>query len=63
MNETASLAEVDNRDRVMISTESQRARRVGMLALVGAFGLLIVLLARNHYGPDWYTSRRLTGSL
>ncbi|HME75424.1 MAG TPA: phosphatidylglycerol lysyltransferase domain-containing protein, partial [Mycobacterium sp.] len=63
MNETASLAEVDNRDRVMISTESQRARRVGMVALVGAFGLLILVLARYHYAPDWYTARRLAWSL
>ena len=38
MNETTSIAEVDIRDRVMISSESQRARQIGMLALVGAFG-------------------------
>jgi len=63
MNETASIAKAGIRDRVMVSSESQRARRIGMLALVGAFGLLIMLLARNDYAPDWYTARRLTWSL
>jgi lysylphosphatidylglycerol synthetase-like protein (DUF2156 family) len=63
MNETADLAKVGIRDRVVVSSESQRARRIGLLALVGAFGLLILLLARNHYAPDLYTARRLTWSL
>jgi lysylphosphatidylglycerol synthetase-like protein (DUF2156 family) len=63
MNETASVAKVGIRDRVVVSSGSQRARAVGLLALVGAFGLLILLLARNHYATDWCTTRRLTWSL
>ena len=60
MNETVSVAKVDMRDRVMISSESRRTRRIGMVALVGAFGLLILVVARNHYAPDWQLTTRLT---
>jgi lysylphosphatidylglycerol synthetase-like protein (DUF2156 family) len=63
MNETASATKAGIRDRVMVSSGSQRARGVGMLALVGAFGLLIVLVERNHYAPAWYATSRLTWSL
>jgi lysylphosphatidylglycerol synthetase-like protein (DUF2156 family) len=63
MNETTSVAKVGIRDRVVVSSESQRVRGIGLLALVGAFGVLILLVARNHYAPDWYTTSRLTWSL
>jgi lysylphosphatidylglycerol synthetase-like protein (DUF2156 family) len=63
MDDTVSLGRVDSRDRVMVSSESQRARRIGMLALVGAFGWLILLLAHNHYAAPWYTTSRLTWPL
>ena len=63
MNETVSVAKVDMRDRVMVSSESQRARRTGLLALVGASGLLLLLVARDHYVPDWYATSRLAWSL
>jgi lysylphosphatidylglycerol synthetase-like protein (DUF2156 family) len=63
MNETASVAKVCIRDRVVVSSESQRVRRIGLLALAGAFGLLILLVAHNHYAAAWYTTSRLTWSL
>jgi len=63
MNETVSAAKVGVRDRVMVSSESQRVRGIGLLALVGAFGLLILLVARDHYAPDWYATSRLTWPL
>jgi lysylphosphatidylglycerol synthetase-like protein (DUF2156 family) len=63
MNETTNVAKVGIRDRVVVSSESQPARRIGLLALVGAFGLLILLVARNHYAPGWYATSRLTWSL
>src|ERR1700739_2223650 len=63
MNETVSVAKVDMRDRVMVSCESQRARRMGLLALIGAFGLLILPVAQDHYAPDWFAASRLTWSL
>jgi lysylphosphatidylglycerol synthetase-like protein (DUF2156 family) len=44
----------------VVSSESQRVRGIGLLALVSAFGLLILLLVRNHYAPAWYTTSRLT---
>jgi lysylphosphatidylglycerol synthetase-like protein (DUF2156 family) len=59
MNETVSAAKVDMRDRVVVSSESQRARRMGLLALIGAFGLLILLVAQDHYAPDWFAASRL----
>jgi lysylphosphatidylglycerol synthetase-like protein (DUF2156 family) len=63
MNETVSVAKVEMRDRVMVSSESQRVRGIGLLALVGAFGLLILLVAQDHYARDWYVASRLTWSL
>jgi lysylphosphatidylglycerol synthetase-like protein (DUF2156 family) len=63
MDETASIAKVGIRDRVMVRSESQRVRWIGLLALVGTLGLLILLMARNHYARDWYTTSRLTWSL
>jgi lysylphosphatidylglycerol synthetase-like protein (DUF2156 family) len=64
MAETASVAKgAGIRDRVMVSSESQRARRICLLLLVGGFALLILLLARNHYAPDWHTASRSTWSL
>jgi lysylphosphatidylglycerol synthetase-like protein (DUF2156 family) len=63
MNETASIAKVGIGDRVVVSSESRRARRIGILALVAAFGLLTLQVTRNHYAPDWYATSRLTWSL
>jgi lysylphosphatidylglycerol synthetase-like protein (DUF2156 family) len=63
MNETAKVAKVGIRDRVVVSSESQRVRGVGLLALAGAFGMLILLAAHNHYAAAWYTTGRLTWSL
>ncbi len=63
MDQTGRVAKVGVRDRVVVSPESQRVRGIGLLALVGAFGLLILLLARDHYPPDWYATNRLTWSL
>jgi lysylphosphatidylglycerol synthetase-like protein (DUF2156 family) len=63
MNESVSAAKADMRDRVVVSAESHRARRAGKLAIVGAFGLLTLLIARDHYVLDWYTTSRLTWSL
>ncbi len=63
MNGTVSVAKVGVRDRVLVSSESQRVRGIGLLALVGAFGLLILLVARHHYAPDGYATSRLTWSL
>jgi lysylphosphatidylglycerol synthetase-like protein (DUF2156 family) len=60
MNETASVAKVGIRDRVVVSSESQRVRGIGLLALVSAFGLLILLVAHHHYTPAWYTTSRPT---
>jgi lysylphosphatidylglycerol synthetase-like protein (DUF2156 family) len=60
MTETASVAKAGIRDRVMVSSESQRARRICLLVLVGGCALLILLLARNHYAPDWYAASRST---
>jgi lysylphosphatidylglycerol synthetase-like protein (DUF2156 family) len=62
VNETASVTKGGARDRVVVSAESQRVRGIGMLALAGAFGLLI-LLVRNRYAPDWYPASRLAWSL
>jgi len=63
MNETVSVAKVEMRDRVVVSSESQRVRGIGLLALVGAFGLLILLVVHDHYARDWYAASRLTWSL
>jgi lysylphosphatidylglycerol synthetase-like protein (DUF2156 family) len=63
MDKTMSVARVGIRDRVMVGSESQRTRQIGMLALVGAIGLMILLLARNHYAADWHATCRLTWSL
>jgi lysylphosphatidylglycerol synthetase-like protein (DUF2156 family) len=61
MNETASVAKVG--DRVVVSSESPRMRGAGMLALVCAFGLLILLLVHDHFAPDWYAMSRLSWSV
>ena len=63
MNGTAAAAEAGIRDRVVVSSESQRTRTIGQLTLVGAFGVLILLVARTHYAPDSYTTSRLIWSL
>jgi lysylphosphatidylglycerol synthetase-like protein (DUF2156 family) len=63
MDTTASEAQPGIHDRVVVSFASQRARRISVLALVGASGLLILLLARSHHAADWYTTSRLTWSL
>jgi lysylphosphatidylglycerol synthetase-like protein (DUF2156 family) len=62
MNETVSVAK-EMRDRVVVSSESQRMRGIGLLALVGACGLLILLVTHDHYARDWYPASRLTWSL
>ena len=43
MNETTSVAGADVRDRVIISSDSQRAHQFGLVGLVGAFGVMILL--------------------
>jgi len=63
MNDTVSVAKIQMRDRVVVSSDSQRVRGIGLFALVGAFGLLILLLARDHDARDWYAASRLTWSL
>jgi lysylphosphatidylglycerol synthetase-like protein (DUF2156 family) len=63
MNETADFPKVGIRDRVVVSSESQRVRGIGLLALVGAFGLLGLLVAHNHYAAGWYATSRLMWSL
>jgi lysylphosphatidylglycerol synthetase-like protein (DUF2156 family) len=63
MNEPVSVTKVSVRDRVVVSSESQRVRGIGLAALAGACGLLIVLVARDHHSPDWYATNRLTWSL
>jgi lysylphosphatidylglycerol synthetase-like protein (DUF2156 family) len=63
MNESVSAAKADMRDRVVVSSESPRARRAGKLAIVGAFGLLTLLITRDHHVLDWFATSRLTWSL
>ncbi len=63
MNETTSIVGADIRDRVVISSESQRARQIGFLALTGAFGGMILLVGHAHDASDWYAAGRLTLSL
>lgn len=63
MNETVSVAKVGVRDRVVVSSQSPRVRGMSLLALVGAFGLLILLVVHDHYAPDWFAMSRLTSSL
>lgn len=63
MNETTSVVEADIRDRVVISSESQRARQIGLVGLVGAFGVMILLVAHTHDASDWYVASRPTLSL
>ena len=63
MNETTSVAGADIRDRVVISSESQRARQIGLVGLVGAFGVMILLVAHTHDASDWYAASRPTLSL
>ncbi|MGA9490687.1 MAG: phosphatidylglycerol lysyltransferase domain-containing protein [Mycobacterium sp.] len=63
MNETTSIASADIRDRVVISSESQRARHIGLLALTGAFGGMILLVGHAQDASDWYATGRLTLSL
>ncbi|MBV8181631.1 MAG: DUF2156 domain-containing protein, partial [Mycobacterium sp.] len=43
--------------------ESRRARWIGVLALVGSFGWLMLLVAHDHHAADWHTTSRLTWSL
>jgi lysylphosphatidylglycerol synthetase-like protein (DUF2156 family) len=62
MNETVSVAK-EMRDRVVVTSESQRMRGIGLLALVGACGLLILLVTHDHYAHDRYAASRLTWSL
>ncbi len=63
MDEPGNVARVGIRNRVVVSSESQRVRGIVLLALVGTFGLLILLVAHNHYAPAWYTTSRLTWPL
>jgi lysylphosphatidylglycerol synthetase-like protein (DUF2156 family) len=63
MNEATSADSATVRDRILVSSESRQVRRIGILALLGACGVLILLLARNHYAPQWYTASRLMWSL
>jgi lysylphosphatidylglycerol synthetase-like protein (DUF2156 family) len=63
MNEPVSVAKVERGDRVVVSSASRRVRGIGLLALVGAFGLLILLVAHDHYARDWYAASRLAWSL
>ncbi|HYB37050.1 MAG TPA: phosphatidylglycerol lysyltransferase domain-containing protein [Mycobacterium sp.] len=51
------------RERVMVSIESRRARWIGTVVLLGAFGWLILLVAHDHHAADWHTTSRLTWSL
>jgi lysylphosphatidylglycerol synthetase-like protein (DUF2156 family) len=61
--DVASLAKVRAGERVMVRVESRRARWIGILALVGSFGWLMLLVSRDHHVSDWYTASRLTWSL
>jgi lysylphosphatidylglycerol synthetase-like protein (DUF2156 family) len=61
--DVASLAKVRAGERVMVRVESRRARWIGILALVGSFGWLMLLVSRDHHVADWYTASRLTWSL
>ncbi len=61
MNETASPAKIC--DRVVVNSKSQHVRGIGLLALVGALGALILLVTHHHYAAAWYASSQLTWSL
>ncbi|MGO9926046.1 MAG: bifunctional lysylphosphatidylglycerol flippase/synthetase MprF [Mycobacterium sp.] len=51
------------RERVVVNVDSPAARWIGALALLGAAGWLIVILARHHLHPDWHYTDRLGWSL
>ena len=61
--DAAGLTTVRSGERVMVSVESRRAHWIGTLVLVGAFGWLILSVARDHHAADWHTTSRLTWSL
>lgn len=63
MNETASIAGTDIRDRVVISSKSHRARQIGLVALIGSFGVMILLVVYSRCAPDCYAASRPTLSL
>ncbi|BBX45911.1 bifunctional lysylphosphatidylglycerol flippase/synthetase MprF [Mycobacterium cookii] len=54
MIDVTNIAGVDVRDRVVIGSESQRARQIGLLALIGAFGGMILLVGHTHDVVEWY---------
>src|SRR5271167_3188918 len=58
-----SIACPDIGDRVIISSGSQRAHQIGLLALTGAFGGMILLVGHTHDASEWYATSRLTLSL
>ncbi|MDT5145241.1 MAG: hypothetical protein QOE52_4295 [Mycobacterium sp.] len=59
----ASSATARPGERVMVGIESHPTRWIGTATLVGALGLLTVLVARDHRIADWYIASRLTWSL
>jgi len=61
--DAAGLTTARPGERVMVSVESRPTRWIGTATLVGALGLLTLLVARDHRVADWYSTGRLTWSL
>src|SRR5271168_875188 len=61
--DAAGLTTARPGERVMVSVESRLTRWIGTATLVGALGLLTLLVARDHRVADWYSTGRLTWSL
>ena len=59
----ARVVTVGRGARVMAGLESRPSRWIGTGTIVGAFGLLAMMVARDHRVADWYPASRLTWSL
>lgn len=59
----ARLVTVGRGERVMAGLESRPSRWIGTVTIVGALGLLAMMVARDHRVADWCPTSRLTWSL